>query len=552
MSKFQVNDHGEYCLDFTRSKEKFDPLEKTIPDLIHSRNAWDQKDAFVCDGEKVNLTFTKVSQLMDQLAAGLLTSGLKSDAKVLISGYNHYEIIICALACSRAGMVFCLTSPKVNQDELHELIVLGSFNAIILFGHGPDSDLFGTMILDMYPEMKKCHKGSLKLDRAPSLTHVILACENYRHVGTYTLSDIYNKGTTEKIKKLPEYRNWNPHKLAAIQATSGHSQKPRLAGLSHYQLINGSHSVSFHVGVNKDSKLCIALPFYRISVFCLAAFTPFINSSVTIISEPSPIPRLLFKSIAKNSVNYLMTNGIALRLLLRISKTQKVTLPTIKTCILLGENIHPELLNDIPQTMPNTKKIACGYLLTETGSIPLFSTNIKTIGNNLPQFDIEMKAVDGLDSKYKELFVRPFNKTKFFGYAPTYGNCSDWIATNDIVIQNKENNIELVTQRADLIIDQNGLLVEHWVIEKTLSKFHEIKGSAQVVSISGEVVAVVIPTDPIKNLELFRSDLVQMCKQSKVRVPDKFAIVSDFPRSNARIKKSLLRAALKNGELIVF
>lgn len=96
-------------------------------------------------------------------------------------------------------------------------------------------------------------------------------------------------------------------------------------------------------------------------------------------------------------------------------------------------------------------------------------------------------------------------------------------------------------------------MVPHWKIEKCLSKFHEIKG-IQVVSIcpGAPVIAVVIPRNVIteKNIEYFKSDMITMLKNENIRVPERFAIVFDFPRTLARIKKRDIRDIIMNKQAI--
>lgn len=64
---------------------------------------------------------------MESMAAGLLSTGLKSGDRILIAGYNHSQVIISALAASRAGLVFSLASPNFsNAEQLNHLLVLAS------------------------------------------------------------------------------------------------------------------------------------------------------------------------------------------------------------------------------------------------------------------------------------------------------------------------------------------------------------------------------------------------------------------------------------------
>lgn len=66
----------------------------------------------------------------------------------------------------------------------------------------------------------------------PTLTHVIFGNEEHKHSGTYTISDIFGwlvvsrfnlwilgKWTRQRSEKLPNYKQWNCHRMAAISFT---------------------------------------------------------------------------------------------------------------------------------------------------------------------------------------------------------------------------------------------------------------------------------------------------------------------------------------------
>lgn len=54
------------------------------------------------------------------------------------------------------------------------------------------------------------------------------------------------------MEKLPNYTQWNCHKLAAIQFTLGCTAAPKAVGLSHYQLINGCRIAASFIGIQRD------------------------------------------------------------------------------------------------------------------------------------------------------------------------------------------------------------------------------------------------------------------------------------------------------------
>jgi len=208
--------------------------------------------------------------------------------------------------------VFSIASPNIgNADQIRHLLSLGQlkmpsplptlsfifvilsgqFNAFIYFG---PSDKAFQMLLEFCPETPKCVKGKLKLKALPKLTHVIFGDEDHKHgfflgfavvfschfhilppfSGTYTLSDIFVKGSSEQIAKLPKFEEWNCHKLGAIQFTQvtslpislgffflftfsfsfqGSTGAPKAVALTHYQLINGCRIAANAIGIKREA-----------------------------------------------------------------------------------------------------------------------------------------------------------------------------------------------------------------------------------------------------------------------------------------------------------
>jgi hypothetical protein len=158
---------------------------------------------------------------MESLATGFLSSGLQPNDRILICGYNSHSVLIAALAASRAGLVFSLASPNfTDSEQLKHLIITGGFRCVLLYAPGEGgSDYTNNMLLEICPELKRSQRGKLKSVDLPTLTHVILGNEEHKHAGTYTLSDIFAKCNKQRMEKLPNYRAWNSHRMAAIAWT---------------------------------------------------------------------------------------------------------------------------------------------------------------------------------------------------------------------------------------------------------------------------------------------------------------------------------------------
>uniref|UniRef100_A0A914L7C7 AMP-dependent synthetase/ligase domain-containing protein n=1 Tax=Meloidogyne incognita TaxID=6306 RepID=A0A914L7C7_MELIC len=554
-----------FCLDFAREKFDYIPFEATIPGILYRKRASD-RDEFVFESENVSLTSEKIKNEVEKFAAGLLSAGLKTDDRILICGNNHSQLVISVLGAARAGIVFSIASPNfANTDQLKHFLGTGQFNGFIYFG---ESDKANQLLLSICPEMQKGEKGKLKLKSFPKLTHVIFADEDHKHGGTYTLSDIFVKGNSEQIAKLPKYEQWDCHKICAIQFTSGSTGAPKAVALSHYQLINGSRIASSTIGIKRDTILCCALPLFRIPVFCLVVFSPFLFESRVVFPDPSPLPKLLFDSIKKHLCTNVLSNAAALRLLLRTQTlTQKQkntpTLPSVDTVILLGERVSADLLIAIEGMLPNAKKIAVGMLSTELGSIPLLSDNttnlVKSVGKVLKGYEVDVTKIDNLANNghlIGELRLKPLSKTTFLGYGPDFVAGQEWISTGDVVSIQQDGNVDIITQhREDLIFDKIGRLVEHWRVERLVAQTSQQIRGIQIVQIApgGPLTAVVIPKkENALNVAEFKKEMIDICRENRLDPPEQVVVLPEFPRVNTKIQKYKIRQDLKNNKLKIW
>ncbi|VDN22405.1 unnamed protein product [Cylicostephanus goldi] len=398
--------------------------------------------------------------------------------------------------------------------------------------------------------------------------------------GCFTLSEVYGRSSKERIAKLPDYNNWSSHKLACMQFTLGTTAEPKLVAISHFQLLNGARAVVTAFGIKKDQTLACALPLFRLPIFALVCLSPFLTDSCSVFPEPQPLPRNLFASVKKYkwalssfglknlklilnavfSCSTLLTNGAALRLLLKISETQKVKLDSIEQILLLGDRVSKDALKSIEKQADNVKIIAVGYMLTETGSIPIMgdaTTDFtKMVGRAIAGYETHLTPLNG-NGEVKPgqlglLQIRVYYGSTFMGYAPDTKGKEKWVDTGDVARKDEEGSIEIVANKEDLIYDNNNGLVEHWNIERLLNQNELIKG-VQVVSVGrGQpVTAVCVLRNNQADTSEVKTALTAMCKKHVSPVPDKFAFVHDFPRIHTKIQKYRIREMLREGRITV-
>lgn len=67
-------------------------------------------------------------------------------------------------------------------------------------------------------------------------------------------------------------------------------------------------------------------------------------------------------------------------------------------------------------------------------------------------------------------------RQKSFSIEISLGNVFIWIPCRDVARIDDQGSIEIVTNKEDLIYDNNNGLVEHWNIERLLNQNDLIKG----------------------------------------------------------------------------
>uniref|UniRef100_A0AAF5Q4V4 AMP-dependent synthetase/ligase domain-containing protein n=3 Tax=Wuchereria bancrofti TaxID=6293 RepID=A0AAF5Q4V4_WUCBA len=538
---------------------KCDLLFGTLPEFVYKCGEIDRVAA-VFDHEKITFTFADVKKEMDTLAAGLLSIGLRPQDRVLICGSNTAHFFICPLACARADLIFSLMNPNfANAEQLKYALLKGEFRAIICFPANREVEFLNNLLNEISPELMYSVKGRLYSKVIPKLTHVIMAEEEHKHAGTFTLSEIYGRSNRERVDKLPDFMTWNTHKLVALQFTSGISTSAKLVGLTHYQLLNGCNAIVKAIGFTDSNCICCALPLFKMPIFSFLGLIPFIANTQVIYPSPSPLPKFLFESIKKFQCTHLLSNAVALGLILRVAKIQNVHLPSIENIILLGERVPSDLIKNITKQFENVQKVMNGYILTEVASIPILTwdtANIKGVGKPLNEFDIDIRNLEilsnwkGNNNQSGELCIKAIKGSKFLGYETPYEEELEWIETGDIVTMDEDGIIEIITNKEDLIVDSSGQLIEHWLLEKALCSHNEVKG-AQIVALGKKLplYAFIVLKNSQINIDIILTDLIALCKNNKLNIPAKFAIVDDFPRINTKIQKYRMRQMLENNEI---
>jgi long-chain acyl-CoA synthetase len=195
------------CLDFL--------AERNIPDLLAAKE----------NGEWKRYSNTEVKSIVEQLAAGLIHSGIgyhdgshEGRDKVAVISKNRPEWIMLDLAVQQTGAVLTPFYPTININELE--FVLNDAQVKILFVNDKDGLEKINLIQHKVPSLQKIYSFE-KIDGASYWKELLAPL---------------TEGSLEKIRSISSKISGND--LATIIYTSGTTGTPKGVMLSHNNLMS--------------------------------------------------------------------------------------------------------------------------------------------------------------------------------------------------------------------------------------------------------------------------------------------------------------------------
>uniref|UniRef100_A0A915JPE3 AMP-dependent synthetase/ligase domain-containing protein n=1 Tax=Romanomermis culicivorax TaxID=13658 RepID=A0A915JPE3_ROMCU len=412
--------------------------DKTIGQLfdITCRNQG-LREALVFPDEQIQLTFTQLSTSVNKVAAGLCRLGLQNGDRIILWGANHSNHVISVFACAKIGVIFCPLTHACNGEALKTHLCETKARAIICFptiknGHCLE------MLRTLEPRIGLI-ESPLDSKVFPALKFIIFD-EDECSKNCTSFADLL-----DSKDKLPDAILISPEDVAAIVATSGSSDETKLCRLSHYQLVNSCLVGAKRLNLeNMLTVLCCPLPLFRGPVLCLMLSTAVVGAKV-VYPSPLPMPPTIFQSIQDQQCTCLLSNPIALNLMLRMPAAKKFSLDSLSCVCLGGDHATLEHSITLASRLQSLSDIAGGVFLTEAGFMP-FVYPAKSKFEEIGKFDGKIsdhyaaKVVNFGDTKSLpfgspgRICLKLIGGSKFLGYLnENFNNAcqidDDWFLT---------------------------------------------------------------------------------------------------------------------------
>ncbi|MFC0217739.1 class I adenylate-forming enzyme family protein [Pseudochelatococcus lubricantis] len=521
--------------------------------MLLAQHAEERPGAFALQDRRHRLTWARLKQWVDSVAADLAAAGLGAGDRVAVWLPNRVENLIVFLACSRNGYV-CILSLHQNHTagEVLTLLKRCSVRAFLgQVGYGADAalnDIFGRL-------------GELDTLRRTYVLDPADGPAPARPDGTLPFPGIDTRAEPPPV-------DTDPDKVVYIAFTSGTTGQPKALMHSDNTLLANGRAMVADWGHGGDTVLyCLGPLSHHLS---MVAFEQAIVSGSEYITNDLARGMKALDRIIETRATYVMgvpTHAIDIQQDAAARGLGKIG--DVAVFYMSGASIAPEIARrflDFGITPQNT------YGMTENGSHTTtlrddsFETMVGTVGQCCgranPCYELKLWRADDRDTpagpgEIGELGGR--GASLMLGYFANQEateksfNRHGWFMSGDLARMDAAGNIEIVGRSRDIVI-RGGHNIYPVEIE-SLALRHPDVATAAAFPMPDERLGekVCLAVLPVEGREVeVEAMLAHLASEglSKYDMPEYFLAVESFPlTASGKILKRVLAEQARNGEL---
>lgn len=489
-----------------------------------------RKTALFQDDKKIS--YNKLLNMSDRLAAYLHEEGIKSGDKVAIFMRNSIEFVVSIFAISKIGAVVVPINTFLKSNELAYILEDSSAVALIA------SSNFEKIVHDAEAS-KLCRKiiweGGLRLSDDINVS--------------------FDDAVANDIKYPPVMRKLDD--LAVIFYTSGTTGKPKGAMLSFKNIFSNSASAEILLGVSFKDRNIIFLPMFHSFTFSIGVILPiYVGASIVIIQSVRPFSNIFKQVLLKRVTIFIGIPDVYNALVKAKLPWYFMWFNSIRIFVSGASALRPATLKSMSEKFKRAKMLE-GYGLSESSPAvcinPLDKQKVGSVGPAMPGYEIKI-----VDDELKELprgeigDIIIHGDNVMMGYlnrpeATEETIVNGWLITGDMGYMDEEGYLYIVDRKKDLIISK-GINIYPKEIEEVIESFDGIAMSA-VIGIpdenSGEIPVAYIEVEDDKEIDIKELKGYLKSKLANYKIPRHIHIIDELPKNaTGKVLKRVLKERL--------
>ena len=391
-------------------------------------------------------TYAELDRDVAAAARGLLALGIEKGERVGIWAPNCPEWIIIQYATARIGAILVNINPAYRTHELSYVLRQSGIRTLVSAVQLKTSD-YREMVTSVRPE-------------CPDVREVVF-------IGTPDWDGLIAGGESVPSEALAE----REATLAFddpinIQYTSGTTGFPKVATLSHHNILNNGYFVAEAQGWTENDRVCVPVPFYHCFGMVMGNLGASTHGSCVVIPAPSFDPAATLRAVQQERCTALY--GVPTMFIAELGEPDFATydLSSLRTGVMAGSPCPVHVMKRVITDMGMAEVTIC-YGMTETSPVSTqtgadddLERRVSTVGRVGPH--LEVKIVDPATG-----LVLPRGEAGEFctrGYSVMLGywempdrtaesiDAARWMHTGDLATMDDEGYVNIVGRIKDLVI----------------------------------------------------------------------------------------------------
>jgi fatty-acyl-CoA synthase len=531
-----------------------EPLQELTLGQILDRTVarFPDTEAIVYVDRDFRLTYREFGDLVDRLARGLMSLGVRKGEKVAVWATNIPYWVALQFATAKIGAVLLTVNTNYRSTELAYVLEQSESENLFLIDGYQDIDYLQT-VYELVPELRTQERGRLSAPRFPHLKRVcFLGLEKHR--GMYSIPEVLAlSAMTDEADYRARQAALDPHDVVNMQYTSGTTGFPKGVMLTHYNVGNNGYWIGANQRFGPADRVCLPVPLFH-CFGCVLGVMAAVNHGSTLVILEGFDPVQAMTAVEQERCTALYGVPTMFIAILDHSLFSKFRFDSLRTGIMAGSPCPIQVMRQVIDRM-YMKEITICYGLTEASPVitqTLIEDDIRrrteTVGRAMPC--IEVKVADpktGLalpPGVQGEVCCRGYNVMKGYYRMPEATakaiDAEGWLHSGDLGVLDADGYLAITGRLKDMII-RGGENIYPREIEEYLFKLEGV-ADVQVVGVPhrkyGEEVGAFIRLK--QNAALTEQDVKDYCRGriSRYKIPRHVAFVDRYPMTaSGKIQK---------------
>ena len=514
-------------------------LDETIgANLARAVERFPEREALVVRHQDIRWTYAELDARVEELARGLLATGLQVGDRIGLWSPNRYEWVLVQFASARIGVIMVCLNPAYRTTELQFALQQSGCRMLLAAPSFKTSD-YRAMWQEVASECPGV-EHAVFFD-APEWTALL------ERAATIDAAEVHARAATLR-----------PTDPINIQYTSGTTGLPKGATLTHRNILNNGFFVGEACSFTEHDRVCIPVPFYHCFGMVMGNLGSVSHGACMVIPNDAFEPLTVLQTVQAERCTALY--GVPTMFIAELATDgfDEFDLSSLRTGIMAGSPCPTEVMKQVIDRM-HMHEVTIAYGMTETSPVSTqtgaddpVERRVSTVGRVHPH--VEIRVADPETNQVVPRGVAGEFQTRGYSVMQGYWNepektagaidSEGWMHTGDLAVMDDAGYVNITGRIKDLII-RGGENVSPREVEEYLHGHPDVI-DVQVVGVPdqrfGEEVCAFVRTRPGATVE--PEAIREFCRGriAHYKVPRYVLVVDEFPMTvTGKIQKYKLR-----------